>query len=79
MLFHPESVRVVNSAADAHVSGAIATAFFVGDRTRLIVEGVGESPLVVECSNANIFKSEGPVHLALDSESLWTFNRENAA
>jgi putative spermidine/putrescine transport system ATP-binding protein len=73
VLFRPESVRVVDSAADAHVSGVIAAAFFVGDRTRLIVEGVGESPLVVECGNAQVFTSGEPVHLALNPEGLRIF------
>jgi putative spermidine/putrescine transport system ATP-binding protein len=79
VLFRPESVRVVESAAEAHVSGLIAAAFFIGDRTRLIVEGVGESPLVVECGNTRVFKSGEPVHLALDSGGLRIFNREIAA
>jgi putative spermidine/putrescine transport system ATP-binding protein len=46
-LFRPETARLADPA-DAHVRGTLAAAFFLGDRTRLQVEGIGEAPITVD-------------------------------
>jgi putative spermidine/putrescine transport system ATP-binding protein len=54
-LFRPEAARLADPA-DAQVRGTLATAFFLGDRTRMQIEGIGEAPITVDAL--------GPVTLA---------------
>jgi putative spermidine/putrescine transport system ATP-binding protein len=46
-LFRPENVRPTRGP-DAHIRGTLAASFFLGDRTRLLVEGIGEQPVIVD-------------------------------
>ncbi len=46
-MFRPENVRL-GTAEDAHLAGRLAASFFLGDRTRLLVEGIGAQPLIVD-------------------------------
>ncbi len=55
-LFRPEHVRMAD-AGRAHVRGRLAASFFLGDRTRFLVEGIGERPVIVDMV--------GPVDLAV--------------
>jgi putative spermidine/putrescine transport system ATP-binding protein len=74
VLFRPESVSLVDAMA-AHVSGRVLTSFFLGDRTRLVVEGVADTPLVVETSERREFARGEAVHLALDPTALLSLDR----
>lgn len=71
ILFRPEHVTIAN-IEDAHLKGRVATSFFLGDRTRLIVAGVGEGPLVVETSGKHEFREGDSVGLKVDSGALLT-------
>jgi putative spermidine/putrescine transport system ATP-binding protein len=46
-LFRPEQVRLAGPA-QAHLQGRLAASFFLGDRTRLLVEGIGDRPVIVD-------------------------------
>jgi putative spermidine/putrescine transport system ATP-binding protein len=68
VLFRPEDVALAVEAP--HLSGTVATAFFLGDRTRLFVH-VGESrPLVIETSTRRDFRHGESVGLHVDPHGL---------
>jgi putative spermidine/putrescine transport system ATP-binding protein len=68
-LFRPESARIVG-APGASLSGRVLTSFFLGDRTRVVVDGVGESALIVETTERREFVPGEPIHLSIDPGSL---------
>ena len=47
VLFRPEEIEIVE-AHDAHFKGRVETAFFLGDRNRLVVSGVGADLLSID-------------------------------
>jgi len=49
VLFRPEEADIVE-ANDAHFVGTVETAFFLGDRVRLVLSGVGEAPVTLEAA-----------------------------
>lgn len=55
-MFRPEQVRL-GEDGEAHVEGTLSALFFLGDRTRLLVEGVGAKTLIVDHA--------GPVELTV--------------
>lgn len=71
VLFRPESVSV-GDVEHAHLRGRVATSFFLGDRTRLIVDGVAEEPIVVEASGKSEFQKGDAIGLTIDSDALLT-------
>ncbi|HEY3064908.1 MAG TPA: ABC transporter ATP-binding protein [Methylomirabilota bacterium] len=74
ILFRPESVTIVD-AARAQLTGRVLTSFFLGDRTRVVVEGVGATPLIVETTERREFAPGHAVHLALDTDAMLTLDR----
>jgi putative spermidine/putrescine transport system ATP-binding protein len=46
-LFRPEQVVLADAAA-AHLTGTLSAAFFLGDRTRLLVDGIGTGTITVD-------------------------------
>ena len=73
VLFRPERAAVVEASTDA-LKGRLLTAFFLGDRTRLVVEGVGDAPLIVEASARQQFHPGQAVHVAIDPDALLTLD-----
>ncbi|PKU24977.1 ABC transporter ATP-binding protein [Telmatospirillum siberiense] len=55
-LFRPEHARLTQTER-AHVRGTLSAAFFLGDRTRLLIDGIGAGPVTVDLM--------GPVDLAV--------------
>ena len=47
VLFRPEDMDIV-SAPEAHFTGKIMSVLFLGDRTRLVLDGGGNEPVVIE-------------------------------
>jgi putative spermidine/putrescine transport system ATP-binding protein len=69
VLFRPEGAALVDAGA-GHVEGRVAASFFLGDRTRLVVEGVGQDPLVVEAAGHQEFAPGQDVHLRIEPRAL---------
>jgi putative spermidine/putrescine transport system ATP-binding protein len=46
-MFRPEHVRLAESP-QASLHGRVSASFFLGDRTRVLVEGIGERPVIVD-------------------------------
>ncbi len=70
-LFRPENASIVD-LDKAHLRGQISASFFLGDRTRLLVEGIGQEPLVIETSERREFRQGEEIGLAIEPGSLLT-------
>lgn len=68
-LFRPEAVRVVACDA-ALLRGTVSNAFFLGDRLRLLVEGIGDRPLVVETTDLQELPTAGEIGLEVDPDAV---------
>jgi len=53
----------------------VLTAFFLGDRTRLVVEGVGPTPVILETAARREFHAGEDVHLSIAPDALLTLDR----
>jgi len=71
VLFRPEDVAIVAAAA-GQLTGKVAAALFLGDRTRLSV-ALGTAPIVVETSAREPFAVGDTVHLRIDPAALLAF------
>jgi putative spermidine/putrescine transport system ATP-binding protein len=71
VLFRPERAEVVEPGAGA-LKGRVVTSFFLGDRTRLVLEGVGDAPLILETSARREYRPGEDVHVAIDADALLT-------
>ncbi len=69
VLFRPEALSIVNEG-EANLRGTVATSFFLGDRCRLVVEGICEEPVIVETSGKLNHAKGEPVYLKLDPDEL---------
>jgi putative spermidine/putrescine transport system ATP-binding protein len=70
ILFRPEDIRVAESGEAANLQGKVASAFFLGDRTRLFVDVGEERPLVIESTARRDFQHGEAVGLAIDPRGL---------
>ena len=69
-LFRPEDIRVAENGEAASLQGKVASAFFLGDRTRLFVDVGEERPLVIESTARRDFQHGEAVGLAIDPRGL---------
>ena len=69
-LFRPESVSL-SGGGDGALMGHIAAVFFLGDRTRLLVDGFGERPVVMETGSHQAFAVGEPIALRIDPAALF--------
>jgi putative spermidine/putrescine transport system ATP-binding protein len=70
ILFRPEDVRLADDAHGAALTGTVAAAFFLGDRTRLFVDVGEEKPLVVETTARRSFTHGESVGLDVDRQGV---------
>jgi len=71
--FRPEDARIVD-ASQANLTGRVVAVFFLGDRSRLIVEGIADTLIVIESSERRDFRKGDTLHLAVRQESLLKLN-----
>ena len=69
MLFRPENLTITEPG-EGHLTGVVQTVFFLGDRTRVIVRGGGDTVLVVETSDRHEFTEGENVGLAVGLDTL---------
>lgn len=67
--FRPEDARIADGEA-GELAGRVAAVFFLGDRTRVIVEGAADDLIVVESSERRQFAKGEPVRIALRPNAL---------
>src|SRR3954452_14413449 len=68
-LFRPEDTRIVASG-QGQFSGTIASAFFLGDHTRLMVDCGGPQLVTVETTERREFAVGETLHLAVAPEGM---------
>jgi putative spermidine/putrescine transport system ATP-binding protein len=69
ILFRPEAVSLASPGAAALI-GKVAATFFLGDRTRLMVDEIGQRPLVLETSGFCRLAVGDPVTLSVRPEGV---------
>jgi putative spermidine/putrescine transport system ATP-binding protein len=69
VLFRPESVGIAEPG-DGALAGRIAAVFFLGDRTRLLVEGFGERPVIIETGGQQVLAVGEAIALRIDPAAL---------
>lgn len=73
LLFRPEDVRIAGEGETSDLVGTVAAAFFLGDRTRLLVEVGDALPLVVESLARSTLEVGQPIRLQVDPRGLLAF------
>ncbi len=74
IFFRPEDALPVERA-HAHLVGRIARAHYLGDRLRLILEGIGNEPCVVETPTALSLSTGDEIGIALRRDRVFTLDR----
>jgi len=69
--FRPESAAIAEAGA-GHLEGRISAIFFLGDRTRLMIEGIGSTPLVIESSGRREYRKGEVIALRVEPDRLLT-------
>jgi putative spermidine/putrescine transport system ATP-binding protein len=69
LIFRPENTAITDESSGAF-SGTVATSFFLGDRMRIIIDGIGEEQLTLETDNRVQLRKGDPVSIAIDPEAL---------
>jgi putative spermidine/putrescine transport system ATP-binding protein len=69
VMFRPEDVMLV-AAGSHHIEAKVLSSFFLGDRTRLVVDAGAASPLVVETSERRSWSPGELVHIAIVEDRL---------
>jgi putative spermidine/putrescine transport system ATP-binding protein len=68
-MFRPQDVSLAEDG-QAHLRGTVSAAFFLGDRTRLLVDVGGQAPLIVEAGTRRGYAYGDAVSLRIDPQGL---------
>ena len=71
VLFRPEDATIVN-IDDAQLRGTIHSSFFLGDKTRLVIGGIGNDTLTIDTNDRHQFKKGEAVGLSINPDALLT-------
>jgi putative spermidine/putrescine transport system ATP-binding protein len=71
LLFRPEDAAIVEPGA-GQLSGRVATAIFLGDRTRLAIAGIAAEPILVDTAEKKSWRAGDPVGLRISPAALLT-------
>ncbi len=69
VMVRPEDIRLSGDAAGA-ISGRVAGRFFLGSRTRLIVDIGQSAPVTVDTSERGDYTLDSPIHLKLEPATV---------
>ncbi|MDR3439663.1 ABC transporter ATP-binding protein [Telmatospirillum sp.] len=69
VMFRPETVCLAGTG-ETHLKGTLAASFFLGDRTRLLVDGIGEQSIVVDVVGPVDLPLGTPVPLRIQSPAM---------
>lgn len=72
LMFRPEDVEVVTDGAN--VQGILLSTFFLGDRTRLVVDIGAEQPVIVETGKRAAWQAGEAIALRIEEHALLHFN-----
>ena len=57
-------------AAQAQFSGRVASSFFLGDHTRLVIDAGGDTTIVARVQDRRVFHPGDTVHGAIDAQAV---------
>ena len=69
ILFRPENATITE-ATNGMLKGYVSGAFFLGDRTRLIVEGIGRDKLTIETDSRREYLKGDEIGIDIDADSI---------
>lgn len=69
LFFRPEHATVVDSG-QGHLQATVLTSFFMGDRTRLLIDGSSKDYLTIEAKGIQSFKKGQRVDVTIDPNAL---------
>ncbi|MFQ5468561.1 MAG: ABC transporter ATP-binding protein, partial [Kiloniellaceae bacterium] len=69
VLFRPEDVTLA-APEEACLKGRVVTSFFLGDRTKLILDGFGDREVVIETTDRREFKPGTEIAFRVDADAL---------
>jgi ABC-type Fe3+/spermidine/putrescine transport system ATPase subunit len=72
--FRPEDVEIVDQTSPHVLNGVVAGMSFLGDRTRLLVEGASSKPIVLETGTRMEFHPGDPIRFRVASDRLFAVN-----
>ncbi len=70
VMFRPQDAEIVAPDA-AQVAGRIASVYFLGDRTKIILDGIGDHPVVVETAVQAEFAVDSEVGLKINADRVF--------
>ena len=62
------------AAANAQLRGRVVASYFLGDRTKILLEGVSDDVVVVETAERKEFPSGTEVGLTVNADALLTLD-----
>ena len=81
--FRPEDAAILDDAAqpppEGVLAGVVAAVSFLGDRTRILVEGAGPEPIIVEADPRRELRAGDRIHLRIDAGRLLGLARSEPA
>ena len=69
LMFRPENATIADDRSEAF-TGTVSSAFFLGDRTRIIIDGIGNEKVTIEAENRVKFKEGDEISIAIDPDAL---------
>jgi putative spermidine/putrescine transport system ATP-binding protein len=73
--FRPEHAAIV-AEGEGHLRGKVVSTLFLGDRTRVVLNGLGSDEIRVEASGGQSFSPGETVDVRLDTEAVFTLEGE---
>jgi putative spermidine/putrescine transport system ATP-binding protein len=81
--FRPEDAAIVDGTpetpAEGVLAGVVSAVSFLGDRTRLLVEGAGPEPIIVEADPRRELRAGDRIHLRIEAGRLLGLARSEPA
>ena len=71
VLFRPEDATIVSSE-DAQLRGRVSASYFLGDRTKVLLDGVGRQTVIVETTDRIQFTKGVEIGLVIKPDALMT-------
>ncbi|WP_282605946.1 ABC transporter ATP-binding protein [Pelagibius sp. Alg239-R121] len=75
VMFRPQDAEIV-APTEAQIAGRIANVYFLGDRTKIILEAIGQGPIVVETTAQADFVIGSNVGLKINPDRIFEIDGE---
>ncbi len=69
VLFRPEDAYI-DEIANANLVGKVETAYFLGERTKILIKGISDETIVVETSGREQYEKDADIGIVVKSDNL---------